>query len=263
MTTDIKEKIVLITGASEGIGRETALAFARAGAKVIAVARNKEKLAELFTQLAGNKEDHLIFSADVNQRPMMEILFSNIKEKYGRLDVLILNAAVGYHTSLEKMKMDILRRLFETNYFSTVLLTQIMMPLLEKSKGLVMFISSVIGRVSVPFHSAYCSSKFALEGLAEAIRPELGVKGVKVSVFCPPLVATSFSKNSFREEPPKKKWNRPFEPDYIARRILKNARKPKRDVVVSFGGHFLIFMHRYFPRFVDYLLTKYQKVPKE
>lgn len=256
-------KVVVVTGASSGIGWETAIAFSRQGAKVVAVARNLEKLKELQPLLAGEPQDHLIFPADVTQEPMMALLLSTIEEKYNCLDILVHNAAVGYLSSLEKLKMEILRKLFETNYFSIVRLTQLALPLLKSSKGHLIMISSVIGRVSVPLHLAYCSSKFSLEAFSEAIRPELVADGVRVSVFCPPLVETNFSQNSFREETSRKKWAKPFKPDRIAQKIVQLAQKPKRDWVYSFGGKFLLWVHTFFPRFVDFVFRKVKSQPED
>src|SRR5437773_1334928 len=108
----LADKVVLVTGASSGIGWEAALLFARRGARVVAVARNAAKLAELGKLLPGGPERHLIFPADVTAEPMMAILLEQVREKFGRLDILVNNAGVGYMASLEQLKMETLRKVF-------------------------------------------------------------------------------------------------------------------------------------------------------
>ncbi len=252
----LKDKVVLITGASAGIGRACALQFAAAGAHVVAVARNAEKLGSLQTELKGGPSRHLFFPADVTAEPMMAILLSQVKEKYGRLDILVHNAAVGYHASLELMKMETLRKVFEINYFAIVRLTQLALPLLKNSKGHLIFISSVIGRVSVPNYSAYCASKFALEALASALRCEVKKEGVAVSVVCPPRVRTDFSVNTYREQEPQMKWEKMKSAEQMAKKIVAVAATRKRELVYSFGGKFLIFLHRRFPKLLDTIFEK-------
>ena len=252
----LKDKVVLVTGASAGIGRACALQFAAVGAHVVAVARNAEKLQTLQQELPGESGRHLFFAADVNAEPMMAMLLSQIHEKYGRLDILIHNAAVGYHTSLELMKMETLRKVFETNYFAIVRMTQLALPLLKKSKGHLMFISSVIGRVSVPNYSAYCSSKFALEALASALRCEVKKEGVAVSVVCPPRVKTDFSLNTYREQESQMKWKKMKSAEQMAQKIVAVAATRQREFVYSFGGKFLIFLNRRFPKLVDKIFEK-------
>jgi len=252
----LQDKVVLVTGASSGIGWETALAMARKGARVVAVARNAAKLQELGKQWGGEASRHLIFPADVNATGMMHILLSTIEEKYGRLDILIPNAAVGYLSPLQKMKMETLRQVFETNFFSIVQLTQRALPLLQTSHGHVIFVSSVIGRVSIPHYAAYCSSKFALEALAEALRPELRALKVAVSVVCPALTETNFSENSFREEPPHAKWRKPMRAAKVAKHIVRIAQTRRREHIISLSGKFFLFLHHTFPRFLDCLFQR-------
>lgn len=253
----LQGKVVLITGASSGIGWETALELARRGARVVAVARNAAKLEELRGLLPGEASQHLIFPADVTAEPMMAILLETIREKFGRLDILINNAAVGYLSPLGIMKMEILLKIFETNYFALVRLTQLALPLLKASRGHIINISSVIGRISIPHYAAYCSSKFALEAFSEAIRPELAPHGVRVSVVCPALTESRFSENSFREMPPRPRWRPPKSAASVARAIARVAARPRRDLVLTLGGRALLLAHRHFPRLLDRIFVKH------
>ncbi len=251
----LTNKVVLITGASAGIGRASALAFAEKGAKVVAVARSQEKLQSLFSELKG--EGHFVFSGDVTQEPMMAMLLSQVKERYGQLDILIHNAGVGYHASVEQMKMETLRKVFEINFFSIVGMTQLALPLLKKSKAQIMLVSSVIGRVSVPNYSAYCASKFALEALGAALRCEVKQYGMELTMVCPPRVRTDFSENTYREQESQMKWEKMKSSEQMAAKIIQVAIKPKRDLVYSLGGKFLIFLNHYFPKSLDRIFAKY------
>lgn len=250
----LANKVILITGTSSGIGRAAAIAFSKEGAKVVAVSRNREKLQSLEQELKG--DGHLIFVADVTQEPMMKMLLSQVEEKYGCLDLLICNAGVGYHTAVEQMKLETLRKVFETNFFSIVRMTQLALPLLKKSHAQVMLVSSVIGRASIPNYSAYCASKFALEAFGEALRCEVKKEGIAVTMVCPPRVKTDFSENTYREQESQMTWTRMKSADQMAQKLVQVAKKPKRDLVYTLGAKFLLFFHHYFPKMYDAILQR-------
>ncbi len=187
------EKVALVTGSSSGIGLETALALARDGYHTFASMRDihkSEKLAE-----AAKKENLSIdvIELDVDKEESIVSAIKKIVEDCGRLDVLVNNAGYGQFGCTEDVSVDDFRKQFETNFFSIVKIIQEVAPIMRKQKsGIIVNISSVAGRMGLPGSPAYISSKFALEGLVECLRYELGQFGIKTTLIEPGVIKTNF-----------------------------------------------------------------------
>ena len=186
------DKVALVTGSSSGIGLETALALARDGYHTFASMRDTSKDTEL--KDAAKKEDLSVdvIELDVDKE---ESIISAIKlvADAGRLDVLVNNAGYGQFGCTEDVSVDDFRKQFETNFFSIVRIIQEVSPIMRKqSSGIIVNISSVVGRMGLPGSSAYISTKFALEGLSECLRYELGQFGVKTTLIEPGVIKTNF-----------------------------------------------------------------------
>lgn len=187
------EKVALVTGSSSGIGLETALSLARDGYHTFASMRNLEKAAEL--EHAAKKENLSIKVIELNVDKEQSIVdaIKKIVTDTGRLDVLVNNAGYGQFGCAEDVKVDDFRRQFETNFFSIVGIIQKVSPIMRKQKsGKIINISSVVGRMGLPGSSAYISSKFALEGLSECLRYELGQFEIKLTLIEPGVIKTNF-----------------------------------------------------------------------
>jgi len=187
------EKIALVTGSSSGIGLETVLSLARDGYYTFASMRNVKKAGEL--EHAAKKENLPIeiIKLDVDKE---ESIISAVKKavtKNGRLDVLINNAGYGQFGCTEDLTINEFRKQFETNFFSIVRIIQEVAPIMRKqNSGNIINISSVVGRMGLPGSPAYISSKFALEGLGECLRYELGQFGIKTTMIEPGVIKTNF-----------------------------------------------------------------------
>jgi len=188
------EKVALVTGSSSGIGLETVLALARDGYHTFASMRDIGKSGEL--EHAAKKENLSInvIELDVNKE---ESIVATIKKKIisdnKRLDVLVNNAGYGQFGCTEDVSVDDFRKQFETNFFSIVKIIQEVAPIMRNQKsGIIVNISSVAGRIGLPGSSAYISTKFALEGLSECLRYELGQFGIKTTLIEPGVIKTNF-----------------------------------------------------------------------
>ena len=186
------DKVALVTGSSSGIGLETALALARDGYHTFASMRDTSKDTEL--KDAAKKEDLSVdvIELDVDKE---ESIISAVKTvaDTGRLDVLVNNAGYGQFGCTEDVSVDDFRKQFETNFFSIVRIIQEVSPIMRKQgSGIIVNISSVVGRMGLPGSSAYISTKFALEGLSECLRYELGQFGVKTTLIEPGVIKTNF-----------------------------------------------------------------------
>jgi len=187
------EKVALVTGSSSGIGLETTLALARDGFYTFASMRDIKKAGEL--ECAAKKEGLRInvIELDVNKEESIVSVIKNIITDVGRLDILVNNAGYGQFGCTEDVSVDDFRKQFETNFFSIVRIIQEVSPIMRKqNSGIIVNISSVVGRMGLPASPAYISTKFALEGLSECLRYELGQFGIKTTLIEPGVIKTNF-----------------------------------------------------------------------
>lgn len=191
---------VVITGASMGIGRSLALAWAERKATVVLSARGRDALEEVAREVVAKGANAVIVPGDVTKEEHRLELVERAIAETGRIDVLVNNAGRGFLAQALKIDLAEMRDLFELNVYAPLHLTQLAMPQLEKTHGTVVMMSSIAGVVSAPRYGAYAASKFALEALAMAMRSELAKSGVKVVVIRPGPVATPFRVNATRAE---------------------------------------------------------------
>ena len=187
------EKVALVTGSSSGIGYETSLALAKDGYHTFASMRNVNK-GEKMKQIAKQKDLPIeIIELDVNDENSIKSAIKKVIEVSGRIDVLVNNAGYGQFGCTEDVSIDDFKKQFETNFFSIVRIIQNIAPIMRKQgSGIIVNISSVAGRMGLPGSPAYISTKFALEGLSECLRYELGMFGIKTTMIEPGVIKTNF-----------------------------------------------------------------------
>jgi len=187
------QKVALVTGSSSGIGLETALALAKEGYHTFASMRDVSKSGELENAA---KKDNLpieVIHLDVDKEESIITAIKKVMESSGRLDVLVNNAGYGQFGCTEDVSVEDFRKQFETNFFSIVRIIQEVAPIMRnQNSGNIINISSVVGRMGLPGSPAYISSKFALEGLVECLRYELGQFGIKTTLIEPGVIKTNF-----------------------------------------------------------------------
>jgi NAD(P)-dependent dehydrogenase (short-subunit alcohol dehydrogenase family) len=196
------EKVAIVTGSSSGIGYETSLALARDGFYTFATVRNPKK-AEKILQIAKKENlDIEIIELDVDDEKSISTTIEKIISKKQRIDVLVNNAGWGLFGSVEDVSMKDFRAQFETNFFGIISIIQKVAPIMRKQgSGVIVNVSSVAGRIGFPGSPAYISSKFALEGLSESLRYELGQFGVKIIIIEPGVIKTNFFSSMKIAEP--------------------------------------------------------------
>src|SRR5580692_914920 len=190
-----QDKVVLVTGASSGIGEEMARQLARSGAKVALAARRRDRLeglAQSITQSGGVPP--LTLECDVTRDGDLERAVAACLEKWGKLDVAIANAGFGVTGPLKKLSLEDYRRQFETNLFGVLRTIYAALPEIEKTRGNVVIIGSVAGWAATPGGSAYAMSKFAVRALANSITPELRLAGAKVTLVSPGFVVSNIRR---------------------------------------------------------------------
>ncbi|NIQ78369.1 MAG: SDR family NAD(P)-dependent oxidoreductase [Anaerolineae bacterium] len=222
----IKDSIIIVTGASKGIGRATALAFAREGAHVLAVARSSSLLDELAVQASTLPAEIVAAPADVTQCEQVEAVVSLALTRYGRIDVLVNNAGVELVKPVETFTDDDYAAMLDTNLKGIFLFTRAVVPSMKAQRsGLVINIASTAGLRGFAGDALYCASKFGVVGLTEALDEELRKFGIRVSCISPGATNTELAKDTW--SPPDDPYRPHFlQPEDVARAILYVASQP-------------------------------------
>ena len=187
----LKDKVAIVTGASQGIGRETALSLAEAGAKVSAAARNEEKLASLVSEIAGKGGEAFALKMDVADAEQVKAGFKQVLEKFGRLDILVNNAAVTRDGLAMRMKLDDWDTVMRTNLTGAHLCIQQALPAMMRAKaGRIINISSVVAEMGNAGQANYVAAKAGLIGLTKAIAMEIASRNITVNAVAPGFVET-------------------------------------------------------------------------
>ncbi|MGA9770619.1 MAG: SDR family NAD(P)-dependent oxidoreductase [Blastocatellia bacterium] len=228
----LKGQVVIITGASAGIGEASARMLALEGAAVVLVARRKERLDALKSEIerAGGRAFAIV--ADVTSQEDRERIVRDTMNEFGRIDALVNNAGYGQRGPIEIVPIEAIRQNFETNLFSLIALTQLVIPIMRNQQsGRIVNISSVAGRIARRLSSVYDATKHALEAISDGLRGELALFGIKVVVIEPGFIITEFlgvanevSKDVIEQDSPYKPLFEDFEAGY--KRIRKMAGRP-------------------------------------
>lgn len=249
---------VLITGASQGIGRALALAASRRGARVLAVARNAALLNELTTdaQKAGHNLE--VSVADITDHDDRLRLVDVARTKFGGLDILVNNAGIGATGHFVEATADRLRQIFEVNFFGLTEVTRACLPLLQHgTKPVIVNISSIAGKRAIPARSEYSASKFAVEGFSQALRAEMTKFGIDVLVVAPGLTQTNFSQNMIEQKALMAMDHmRGMSSEEVALRTIQAIECGRNNTVLSFKGKLLSFFSRFLPRLADRIAAR-------
>lgn len=251
---DLNGKVVVVTGASMGIGEATAKVFAAQGASVMLLSRDAARV-ETARARIGYTERTLALSCDVRHREEIDRALGLILHHYQRVDVWINNAGHGLLDSVAEMRMSDCRELFDTNFFGAVAAMQAVIPVMRQGGGgTIINISSVAGHLPLPFHASYSASKFALNAIGKAASVELKGDGIHVLTVCPGYVKTDFGMNAVRGQDARTvrpRSVRGISTERVARATLQGYLKGKREVVVPWWMHFPVKFYQLFPGLVE------------
>jgi short-subunit dehydrogenase len=257
-----KGDVVLITGASSGIGAALAREWARRGARVALAARRVEKLEGLARTIADEGGEALALPCDVTLEGDLARVVAEVVARWGRLDVVVANAGFGVSGRLEKLALEDYRRQLETNFFGVLATAMAALPELKKSRGRLALVGSVSGLIGTPATSAYTSSKFAVRGLALSLRPELAPLGVSVTHIAPGFVTSEIRFKDNRgvlhegARDPIPGWL-VVTAEAAAREIVRAVDRRARERVVTFHGKVFVFLDRFFPWLTDLLSSRF------
>lgn len=252
----MKGKVIIITGASSGIGEALALKFGREGSKVVLAARSVDKLAEVAETIRKSGGEALTVACDVAKEADCQNLVAETLKKFGKIDGLINNAGISMRALLQEAEPSVIEKLMQVNFFGTVYCTKYALDEIVKSKGHIVGVSSIAGYRGLPGRTGYSASKFAMQGFLEALRTELLMKGVHVLVACPGFTASNI-RNTALTADGGAQGESPLEEgklmtsEEVAGHIYKAMVRRKRTLILTTQGKFTVLLNKLFPKFMD------------
>jgi short-subunit dehydrogenase len=256
---ELAGKMVVVTGASMGIGEAIAKSFADQGASVVMLSRDASRV-EAARGLVGHGERTLALPCDVRHREDVDRVIGLTLHHFKRIDVWVNNAGHGLLDSVAQMDMAACREMFDTNLFGAVGAMQAVIPVMrQQGGGTIINVSSVAGHIPIPFHAAYSATKFALNAMGKAAGVELKKDGIHVLTVCPGYVRTSFGENAIRGNELKKV--RPgsvkgITAERVAEATLRGYLKRKREVIVPWTMYVPVKIYQHFPGLVEWAMGR-------
>ena len=254
----IKDKRVIVTGASSGIGRAIALELARQRARVIVTARREERLLSLVQEMRAFGGQANFVNGDITEEELRRRLLEAAKDRFGGVDILINNAGITGAGRFDEASRERLRQLFEVNVFAVVELTRLALPMLKQgSQPLVVNVGSACSYVALPNLAEYSATKFAIRGFSEALRAELHHDGIGVLLVCPGTVETEIWTNMI-EETGQTSWRarRGATPEFIARSVVWAMRRGSHEICPDLQSGFAHYASRLCPAVVAAVLAR-------
>jgi len=249
-------KVVIVTGASSGIGEATAWEFARNGSKVVLAARSEENLIKIVTRIISDGFEACFIKTDVSNEEECRRLVEYAVNKYGTIDILVNNAGISMRARFADVELSVLHRLMNVNFWGTVYCTKYALPYLVANKGSLVAVSSVAGFHGLPGRTGYSASKFAIHGFLETVRIENLKNRLHVMIIAPGFTTTDIRKHALlangeeQGESPRDE-HKLMPPEYVAKWILKGIRKRKRNKLLTRDGRLTALFQRILPELVD------------
>jgi len=262
----MKDKVVIVTGASSGIGLAIAREFARLGAKVVLAARRSEILESIESSLKSAGYEAIAVKTDVTSEEDCRNLVSKTIEEYGHLDILINNAGISMRALFRDVDISVLKRLFDVNFWGAVNCTKYALPYLIENKGSVVGVSSVAGFVGLPGRTGYSASKYALHGFLETLRIENLKNGLHVLIMCAGFTKSDIRKKALTADGSPQGFTPREEekmmlPEDVAKAIVRAIHHRRNYRIITFEGKMTALVKRIAPRFIEYVA--YRRMAKE
>jgi dehydrogenase/reductase SDR family protein 7B len=262
----MKDKVVIITGASSGIGKALSFEMAERGAIVVLAARSWDKLLEIESELKACSARVLAVQTDVSREEDCRKLVTETVQKFGRIDVLINNAGLSMRALFEQTGLHVVRRLMDVNFWGTIYCTKHALPYLLQSKGSVVGVSSIAGFKGLPGRTGYSASKFAIQGFLETLRIENLKSGLHVLIACPGFTASNIrntalaADGSVQGESPRDEGTM-MKPEDVAKKIANAIEKRRKILIMTLQGKMIVLLNKLFPFMLDRIV--YNQLAKE
>jgi short-subunit dehydrogenase len=260
MNNYFQDKVVVVTGGSDGIGRALIDMLLPLGAKIATCGRNQDKLYDLQVRHSG-KPLHTVV-ADVSNYNDCQNLIESTLQVYGGIDILINNAGISMRALMKDTEVEVIEKLMNTNFFGMVYCTKLALNSIIERKGTIVGVSSIAGFRGLPGRTGYSASKFAMNGFLEALRTEMIDSGVNVMWVCPGFTSSNI-RNAALNNRGQSQGESPMDEGKMmtaedcAKHILRAIEKRKRTLVLTFTGKRTVFMNKFFPRWADKLVKNF------
>lgn len=257
-------KVVIVTGASSGIGKACALEFATKGATVVLASRNFEMLKAVEAEISGLGGRALAIKTDVKKVDDCKSLINSALSKFGKIDVLINNAGISMRANFDEIELEVVDEVMETNFKGNINCTRFALPHIIENKGVIIAISSISGLAPLPGRTIYCASKYALEGFYNSLRIENFKKEIQILIVHPGFTASNIRINALNANglpqliSPRDEAKM-MSSQKLAKIIAKATFTGKRDLLVTTEGKLVVLLHRLFPRLADSIIYKQMK----
>jgi len=278
----LKDKVVIITGASSGIGMAAAEEFARNGCKVVIAARRADKLVEVqknlikisseishsratkdisTTDLSGSS---LVVECDVTIEADCKNLIDKTVEKFGRIDILVNNAGISMRALFKDLDLAVIKQLMDVNFWGTVYCTKYALPYILEREGSVVGVISIAGYKGLPARTGYSASKFAIYGFLDTLRIEHLKDNLHVMIFAPGFTASNIREQALvadgsRQGETPRDESKMMSSAECAKHLVAGVEKRRAEIILTFIGNLLVFLNKFFPRLVDRLEYNFMK----
>jgi dehydrogenase/reductase SDR family member 7B len=262
----MKDKVVIITGGSSGIGKALAFEFGQQGSKLLITGRRSELLLQTQAELRARGAVVNVFAGDVSVEQDNQKMVERALQLYGSIDVLVNNAGISMRALFEELDLEVFKKVMEVNFFGTVYATKYALPHILKSKGHIVGISSVNGRRASPARTAYSASKYAMEGFLESLRTEVMRRDVHVVSICPGFTSsnirhTALTAHGDAQGASPRNESKMMSAEEAARLIYRAIVENKRDLVLTAQGKLAVWLNKIFPAWMDNVT--YKEMAKE
>jgi len=262
----VKNKVVIITGASSGIGRALAEEFGREKSRVVIAARSREKLGELKSKLEREGVEVLAVQTDVSKEEDCRRLIEETVARFGQIDILVNNAGVSMRALFKDVSLDVLHQLMDVNFWGAVYCTHYALKYLLDTRGSVVGVSSTAGSKGLPGRTGYSASKFALQGFLETLRIENLKTGLHVLIASPGFTTsnirlTSLTANGDAQGESPRDEGQMMSAERVAQEIILALIKRKKFLVLTTQSKLVILLNKFFPSFIDRMV--YNHMAKE
>jgi hypothetical protein len=254
---NFKNKVVVITGASSGIGEAAALKFSKKGAKIVLVARRKDKLLEVENKIKEFSQSTLVCQCDVSNKEEVNLMNKIVLDKFGRIDILVNNAGFVIYGKVNELTSEEIVSQMETNYFGMIYCTKAFLPqMLKQHSGHIVNVASVGASFSVPGVSSYCATKFAMLGFSEGLRHELYGTGVGLTVVSPIMVRTPLFEHPSFANFSKFSTGISLSSETVAKTIIKASNSSRLEIVVPSVARAAIWFKQTFPFLINPIIGR-------
>lgn len=264
----MKDKVVVVTGGSSGIGKALAQHFGSRGSKIFITGRREQALQTAAAEMGSLGMDVATMVSDVSRQEDNKKMAQAALDRFGRIDILINNAGISMRAPFEEVDMEVIKKVMDINFYGALWATRYCLPSIIENKGSVVGISSIAGYRGLPGRVGYSASKFALQGFLEALRTEMLPRGVHVLTACPGFTSSnireaSLTRDGSAQGTSPRDEKKMMSSETCARHIYRAVTRRQKHLILTTQGKFTVWMNKFFPGFMDQIVYNHMAKEKD